>query len=840
MNYKIKIFDFEVFTHDWLVVFSDLEGKDVQVIHNNNKELKKVMLEKGVLFGGYNVKHYDNWIAQAIIAGCSPEEVKACNDWIIAQGRDGWTFPLIKGMRREFISFDLMDDLAVPISLKAIEGNCCDCITESEVDFNIDHPLTEAELEDTIFYCKRDVEATVKLYHLRKAYIQGKLDVGALKGWDASICLPLTNPKLTAKFLGAKRQDHDDEFTYDFPKDLRLEKYTTPLEFYKEVSYDKNLELDVCGVTQHYGWGGLHSAREHYIDESTDDYMIVDIDVGSYYPSLMLKGFISRNIPSAKGYEEIYHRRLEAKHSGRDAEASALKLVLNSTYGATKDKFNDLYDAKQCNQVCISGELYLTDLCEKLEDIEGMTLIQTNTDGIMIGYPRKHEAQMVKIVEDFTKRTNLQFEYTAIKRICCQKDVNNYVMVMGETWLYKDGQKVITKPDKNKIAVKGGWASLYNGGTWLNNSMVIVHKALVDYFVYGTTPEETINKATNIFDFQIICKTSFKFDDTVHEVNGEDIHIQRCNRVYASKDEKLGMVYKLKGASKSKFPDIPEHCIIDNDNKLSLDDVDKDFYIKLAWKRINDYKGTPEEKPKKTKARKEKAMATPKAEDFSKLNLMQKLNKARLEFLNLGIKKGGKNRAIGYMYYELEDIVPAVLPIFDKYGIYHETAFLDDTAYMRVFNADNPDECPREYMIPMAHMEGNRGMNPAQVMGGMVTYYTRYLYLSLMQIVEADVFDASQNEKTPEEKPKAKAPATPEQKQEAVAELTGGNMTMAQKTSIVNGLKKLRASGGDHEKYIAGVQELIKKWKADNTVLSTNDAETIMIEIGELLKGDKQ
>ena len=89
MSYKILIFDFEVFAYDWLVVFSDLEGKEVKVIHNDNEELKRVILQKGVIFGGYNVKHYDNWIAQAILAGCSPEEVKACNDWIIAQGREG-------------------------------------------------------------------------------------------------------------------------------------------------------------------------------------------------------------------------------------------------------------------------------------------------------------------------------------------------------------------------------------------------------------------------------------------------------------------------------------------------------------------------------------------------------------------------------------------------------------------------------------------------------------------------------------------------------------------------------------------------------------------------------
>ena len=36
---------------------------------------------------------------------------------------------------------------------------------------------------------------------------------------------------------------------------------------------------------------------------------------------------------------------------------------------------------------------------------------------------------------------------------------------------------------------------------------------------------------------------------------------------------------------------LPEHCVVDNTNQLSLDDIDLNWYISEAYKRINDFKG---------------------------------------------------------------------------------------------------------------------------------------------------------------------------------------------------------------------------------------------------------
>ena len=207
---KIYIYDIEVFAHDWFVVFSDVDETEITVFHNDNIGLKHFMLRQGLIFGGFNNKHYDDWVTQSMLIGADAETVKAHNDFIIGQKGNGWEFPFVQFQKKLFKSFDLRDDIADKgLSLKAIEGNMCQQIIESSIDFNINRKLTDEEVEEVIFYCKTDVANTVKLYHERRSYLDGKIAVGRLKGIDESIALSLTNPKLTATFLSATRTDYD-------------------------------------------------------------------------------------------------------------------------------------------------------------------------------------------------------------------------------------------------------------------------------------------------------------------------------------------------------------------------------------------------------------------------------------------------------------------------------------------------------------------------------------------------------------------------------------------------------------------------------------------------------
>lgn len=856
----IRIYDCEVFAHDWIVIFKGLEpGAKHTVIHNDNLKLKKY-IQEGHILGGFNSKHYDDWIIQAIIHGADPTTVKRLNDFIIMEGHKGWEFPFLQFKKKEFDSFDLRDDLPNSLSLKAIEGNSGANIVESSVPFDIQRPLTEEELKSTIRYCKTDVDNTIALYHQRQDYMESKKTVARLKEMDEVEAIGLTNAKLTARFLDAKKMTHDDENVYDPPEELRIGKYAKTLDFFRDPveftladlkeklekapsvvkkrsltrqiaeleesrnRYDCELEMDVAGVPHKFAWGGIHGAKTNYLQRADPSYRIVTIDVGSYYPSLMLEyNYISRNIPSAEGYAEIYHKRMKAKHDGDGATADALKLVLNTCYGAMKNQWNELYDPRNASAICITGQLFLTDLIDKLEDVQGFELIQSNTDGIIIRFPIYVEDQIVAKVAEWEKRTRMNMEYTIIHAIA-QKDVNNYVMKSGETYLYQNGQKVVTKEDKGKVKSKGGYVSLFGGGDFRNNSLVVLHKALVDYFMDDIPVEDTIRNCKEVKDFQMIAKTGSSYDGTYHEVDGQKVQVQKVNRVYATKNKTYGTIYKAKANGRAdKIAELPLHCIIDNEGRMNIKDIDKDFYIAMAKKRITDYIG----KHKKLLKSEEKKMAE------NKMNIYQKINKVRMEFLQADVKKSGVNRFAEYKYFELADIVPTALKLCDKYGLTTVVEFHEDYAVMHLHDADEKDGYVF-FRSPMRNLVV-KGMNEIQALGAVETYQRRYLYMAFLDIVEQDAIDGTAGK--PEEPEKAapkqsNRPASPAKREEVKKELIdeNGEASEIQIKSIKAGLKKLREKNDTYEPYI---KEVLKKIKAG---IQKKGAEDILIAIGNKIE----
>ena len=507
-----------------------------------------------------------------------------------------------------------------------------------------------------------------------------------------------------------------------------------------------------------------------------------------------------------------------------------------------------MFEPKIANHICISGQLLLTDLIEKLEDIPTLKLIQANTDGLMIGYNPKHESKVNAIVSDWESRTGLNMEYTEIKTIT-QKDVNNYVMVAGATYLIKDGEKVITKEDKSKISVKGSYVSLYNGGDFRNNSLVILHKCLVEYFLHNTPVEDTVNNADNILDFQMIAKTGSSYKGTLYEVNGEKVPVQKVNRVYATSDTTKGTLYKLKdGGRLDKIASLPEHCLIDNEgDTVKLADIDKSFYIDLAKKRINDYLGV---KPEKKRSRK---MATKKvetenaaadaAQDTGKSflkdwNIYAKLALSKKQFTDSGIKKSGINRFAGFKYFQLDDIIPLANDILLSNGLVFYSSFNEYTAVGTLVNIDNPEE-KITVTSPMRKLEtvsqtGKNKMNEVQGLGAEETYQRRYLYYMLLDIVENDTFDATSG-KDEDVVPKGNKPATAEERKEITQNVVtpdGAKCTVLQKESIKRGLSKLREMG-EHEDYITATVAKMKNG------VSEAEAEEIISEIGKIIAREK-
>jgi len=831
------VYDCEVFKEDWIVVFKDHETGQYTVVHNDNEALKACISED-CIYIGFNSKHYDQFIIKAIWLGCSPQEIKELNDFIIGGGQ-GWDYPLMKQYYFSFNNVDIKDDMQMGLSLKAIEGHLGLSVQESTVPFDIDRPLTEDEIGETVFYCKHDVDTTDKVMELRRDYLKSKINIGRLAGLSDIKAMSMTNAKLTAAMLNASKRKHNDEREYQYPDNLRREFIPQKVFDFFDLMYNPELsdkevfsgklEFSIGECPGVVGYGGIHAAIPNYFFEQNGTRRIINKDVASYYPHLMtLCGYTSRNIPSPETFSNVLETRMKAKASGDKATANALKLVVNTTYGAMLNQYNDLYDPLMGRSVCITGQLFLMELAQHLyRDIPDLKIVQLNTDGIMVECSEEQLNEIDEICDEWQARTGFELETDSVAKIA-QKDVNNYIEVQA------DG----THKSKGGYLVRGiAPAGAFN----INNNACIVATALKEYFVNGTPVEETIEQCDDIFQFQLIAKAGMKYREAYHLVDGKQEAVQKVNRVYATKDERYGKLFKVKAEddSTAKIEMLPEHCIIDNDNQLTIEDIDKEFYVQMAKKRINDFLGIKPEKKKSTRRTKKMATATTKKETTE--NVWQKLLTARAKFLEADVQKTGKNMHLSFKYFELEDIVPTGTRIFKEIGLIGLVSFTADTAQMTVVNTDNPEEtisffAPFNQISPIISNAGKQATNEMQALGSSITYMRRYLWMMALDVCESDGIDPNigAGEDEEDEPPKPKKPATAEQRASTKKELTKpeGNASGLQIKQLKNVLKKLKDADPSKEEMIAKIAVETEGF----TVISKSDCETLLTKISEMLE----
>lgn len=559
----LLFYDFEIFKHDWLVVIINANTKEEHIFVNDTQAFIEFYNEhKRDIWVGYNSRHYDQYIAKGIICGFSPQEI---NEWIIVQKKPGWQF-YKDFWKIPFYNYDVMTKKDK--SLKQLEGFMGHNIKESDVSFDTDRKLTNDEIQEVIKYCRHDVQETIHIFTEDIEEFQSHMEL--IKMFN----LPLrhiskTKAQLSAQILEAKQPNvpRDDEFDISFPPTMAIQKYTEVINFYEKTkNYDEVLEIEVAGVPHLFAWGGLHGARRNYISEGH----FLAIDVASYYPALMIEyGYLSRNVKNPDKFREIRDRRLEYK-AAKDKRQAPLKIVINGTFGAMKDKYNALYDPLMANNVCVGGQLLLLDLIEKLEPY--CTLIQSNTDGLLIKLHHYDDYYLIDdICYEWEKRTRMELEFEEFTKVI-QKDVNNYILVAADG-SYKSKGAYVKKLKK------------------LDYDLPIVNEAVVNYFVKGIDPEETIFGCEELIKFQKIVKISSKYDFAVY---GNKKMNEKVFRVFASVDTNDKELMKVKNGSKEKIAYVPERCFIINDDVTKKEipgKLDYWWYLELANKRINDFIG---------------------------------------------------------------------------------------------------------------------------------------------------------------------------------------------------------------------------------------------------------
>lgn len=604
---KLRFFDFEVTPNWWMCVFGDLpeNEKDINetikdsfiVVDSDMPNARDLIIsqmrEKDVVNVGYNVKGYDLMIANGIYQGFTPQQIKIINDIIINPGC-AWSTkehirmsPFAKKRLSGVCYQDLLDDNDG--SLKEKEAILGLDIMESNVSFDKED-LTNDDKEELIYYCKHDVYACMYFYNkVMKGYVKNKLAIGRKFNIPERECYMSTNANLVAKALGAKRTSFSDEEMIEIFLPLKIKDYcyeNLPSKILDIIRTNtSSFEIRLFDNTVSFGNGGIHSVYSNnlYV-ESDDEWMLMNVDGASYYPSMLIQfNCLSRAVANPKVFKDIFDERIYLKHKPnktQEEEDSQLanKLVLNTTYGASGNKYLNLYDPYMCTRCCRLGQIFLAAFaCKLVKNVNGLKVIQSNTDGILVYFRRKDLDLVKKYQKEWSDISGINMEEEIVEKIW-QRDVNNYLLI-------KEG---------GKVKRKGLWLmdTWEKPGYFLISPLTayVCQKAVIKYLTEGKDIVESIVQNENIVDFAMTCKKGPTYRGVVQRFeDGTEKELFKCNRVIASKDKSLGMIYKYKvrlgNVSYAKMPNIPEHCKLLNKDLSSYDfnelkkEIDYMFYI---------------------------------------------------------------------------------------------------------------------------------------------------------------------------------------------------------------------------------------------------------------------
>ena len=342
----------------------------------------------------------------------------------------------------------------------------------------------------------------------------------------------------------------------------------------KSLSYSIHFENpDGSTLISDYGSGGIHGLGFTGVLEADDKHKIIDIDVSSYYPTLVVENnFIPKHLDNevfSKVFSNIIKTRLRSKKLKKESQfhdllQSVLKLSINGTYGNFNNKYSWLYDPFCTLQVTINGQFILTELTEKLIN-NGISVYYQNTDGITCKVPVEKEQVLKDIVTSIENKFRLEFEYTYFSKFIV-RDVNNFIAVTDYGGVKQKGW-FVTKPNIED-----------------SHNYLVIKKAIYEYFVNNKDPYEFIRNHDNIYDFCLSEKPSKKFD--VYWGNDQ---IQRLNRYYISRRGKR--IYKISNDNKkSSLQDVANWAVqlLNKYEDKPMDDyhIDYTFYISKCRNEI--------------------------------------------------------------------------------------------------------------------------------------------------------------------------------------------------------------------------------------------------------------
>ena len=520
----VEIYDIETLSNCFTYTGMNRDTKNIVqfVIHKDRNDYIKLIEHLKTLKGqiGYNNINFDYPIIHHMLR-C--EESWSClngeqiadmiylkaQEIINVQDEEKWVH-VINEWQMIIPQLDLyrinhFDNKAKRTSLKALEFWMQ---SENLLDMPVHHShhIKSSDFQMILDYNLNDVLATFRFYELCKSRIELRKDLSKQYGLrlmnanDTKIGSDIILD-LLSKELGIEKKDLRKLRTFR-PRialvDVILPQISFETKLFNDLlksfkstvitSTKGSIENSVIfkGFKYDYGTGGLHGCIKPDVYESDDVYVIRDADVASLYPSIaIMNKFYPEHLTSAfsKVYGGILKTRIKAKREGNKTVNEGLKLALNGAYGKSSDMNSYLYDPKFTMAITINGQLLLTQLCEMLvTNIEDLTILQVNTDGVTVRIKRGDIKKYESICKIWEEMTKLSLEFVDYSKMIIQ-DVNNYMAIKVDGKIKYKGLFEIEKEFHKDTSFK------------------IVQIALSDYFSKGISIEETIYNHKNIFDY---------------------------------------------------------------------------------------------------------------------------------------------------------------------------------------------------------------------------------------------------------------------------------------------------------------------------------------------------
>lgn len=355
-------------------------------------------------------------------------------------------------------------------------------------------------------------------------------------------------------------------------------------------SFEVGVSLGACRYT--VGLGGLHSSEESIAYQADADTLLIDRDVASFYPYIILNcGLFPKHLgePFLKVYRTIVDRRLEAKRKSKEKPkhgeigsnggpsinegltpqelwgivADSLKITINGTFGKLGNRYSKIYSPDLLIQVTMTGQLSLLMLIEMVE-LAAIPVVSANTDGIVIKCPTNRYTDLEAAIIIWEEQTGFLTEETRYKGLY-SRDVNNYIAV-------KENGGCKTKGVFSEVG------SALNSPLSKNPESYICSMAVQAMLEHGTPVEQTIEACRDLRKFL-----------SVRNVKGgaekDGVYLGKAVRWYYAKDETGTINYVLSG-NKVPKSEGAKPCMI-----LPVDfpaDLDFDRYVNDANEMLYD------------------------------------------------------------------------------------------------------------------------------------------------------------------------------------------------------------------------------------------------------------